>query len=79
MEKTIGELSTSELTELIDHAIDKRLMVWLTQITDALTDAKAEDEAELQPEFADSLRRSLVHARAGETLDLKIFREQLGR
>ena len=34
---------------------------------------------ELQPEFAASLRQSLEHARSGEGIDLRTFREQIGR
>ena len=34
---------------------------------------------ELQPEFAASIRRSLEQARSGEGIDLKTFREQIGR
>ena len=34
---------------------------------------------ELQPEFAASLRQSLEQARSGEGIDLKTFREQIGR
>jgi hypothetical protein len=38
-----------------------------------------EPSAELQPEFATSLKRSLEQARSGEGVDLETFRKQLGR
>lgn len=34
---------------------------------------------ELQPEFAASLRQSLEQARSGEGIDLRSFRDQIGR
>jgi hypothetical protein len=80
MQKAIGELSTAELERLIEHTIDRRLEVWLTQLADALLSLEdGEEVAELRPEFAASLRRSLEQARSGDVLDLKTFREQIGR
>ena len=38
-----------------------------------------EEALPLKPEFAEALRRSLAQARAGETVDLETFRQQLGR
>ncbi len=79
MERALGTLSAKEFEELVEHTIDRRLGVWLTQLMDALVDLQDEENAELQPEFAVSLKRSLEQARAGETIDLKAFREQIGR
>jgi hypothetical protein len=77
MQKTLSQLSTDEFEQLVEHAIDKRLEVWFTQLSDALTGARDEDNAELSPEFAVSLRHALDQARAGEGVDLKTFREQM--
>jgi hypothetical protein len=79
MERALETLSTEEFEELVERAIDKRLEVWLTQLTDALIGSQEEESAELQPEFAASLRRSLEQARSGEGVDLRTFREQIGR
>ena len=79
MEKALGELSVDEFEGLVEHAIDRRLQVWLTQLMDAMIGFQDEENAELQPAFAVSLRRSLGQARSGEGVDLKTFREQLGR
>jgi hypothetical protein len=78
MAKTLAEISTTELEQLVERTIDKRLEVWLAQLADALTGV-SEDEMPLRPDFAASLRRSLEQARAGEGIDLKTFREQLTR
>ncbi len=78
MSRTLADLSQEELEELIGRTIDRRLDVWLTQLMDALTGSQ-EEEGELRPEFAASLRRSLKQARAGEGVDLKTFRDQIGR
>jgi hypothetical protein len=75
MEET---LSKQELKELVEHTIDRRMEVWLVQLTDALI-GTSEEELPLQPEFAASLRRSLEQARSGAGVDLDAFREQLGR
>ncbi|MCD6345258.1 MAG: hypothetical protein J7M17_06635 [Anaerolineae bacterium] len=79
MERALATLSTHEFEELVEHTIDKRLEVWLTQLTDTLTGLQDEGNAEMRPEFAASLRRSLEQARSGGNVALKTFREQLGR
>jgi len=79
MERALETLSTEEFKELVERTIDKRLEVWLTQLMDALLGSQEEESTELQPEFAASLRRSLEQARLGESIDLKTFREQIGR
>jgi hypothetical protein len=79
MEKALGTLSAKEFEELIEHTIDRHLEVWLTQLMDALIGLQGEENAELDPEFATSLRRSLEQARSGEGVDLGTFREQIGR
>ena len=75
MEET---LSKQELKELVEHTIDRRMEVWLVQLTDALI-GTSEEDLPLQPEFAASLRRSLEQTRSGEGVSLNTFREQLGR
>ena len=79
MERSVGTLSAKEFEELVEQTIDRRFEVWLTQLMDALTGLQDEENAELQPEFAASLRRSLEQARSEEGVDLKTFREQIGR
>jgi len=80
MQKAARELSAEELERLIERTIDRRLQVWLTQLADALLSLEdGEEGAELRPEFAASLRRSLAQARSGEGIDLETFREQIGR
>lgn len=79
MEKALEALSTKEFEELIEHTIDRRLEVWLTQLMDAFIGLQDEEDAELQPEFATSLRRALEQARSGEGIGLKTFRDQIGR
>ena len=79
MAKTLGELSAEEFEELVERTIDRRLQVWLTQLLDAFIGLREEEDAELQSEFAASLRRSLEQARSGEGIDLESFRDQLGR
>ena len=59
MERALGTLSAKEFEELVERTIDRRFEVWLTQLMDALTGWQDEESAELQPEFAASLRRSL--------------------
>jgi len=75
MEET---LSKQELKELVEHTIDRRMQVWLVQLTDALL-GTSEEELPLQPEFAAAPRRSLEQARSEECTDLDTFRRQLGR
>lgn len=79
MGKTLAELSTEEFAEMVERTIDRRLQVWLVQLMDALLDLSEEENAELQPKFATSLRRSLEQARLGEGIDLATFREQLAQ
>jgi len=70
-------LTKQELKDLVERTIDRRMEVWLAQLTDALVDM-SEEELPLQPEFAASLRLSLEQARSGAGVDLDAFREQLG-
>lgn len=79
MERALGTLSTEEFEGLVERAVDRRLEVWLTQLMDALIGWEEEESAELRPEFAASLRRSLEQARSGEGVNLQTFREQIGR
>ena len=79
MEKALEALSAREFEELVERTIDRRLEVWLTQLMDAFIGLQDEDNAELQPEFAASLRRALEQARSGEGVDLKTFRDQIAR
>jgi len=76
MQKTIATLTPQEFTEIIEHTIDKRLEVWLTQVLDALMESTEEREADFRPEFAASLTRAQQQAEAGETIDLETFRKQ---
>ncbi len=76
MNKTINQLSTNEFETLVERVVDKRLEVWMTQLMDALTSID-EPASELRPEFADSLRKAIKQAQAGEGLDLKSFRDEL--
>ena len=78
MERTLGALSAEEFEELVERTIDKRLEVWLIQLTDALIGWQEDESAELRPDFAASLRRSLEQARLGESIDLETFRRQIG-
>ena len=79
MEKTLGALSAKEFEELVERTIDRRLEVWLTQLVDAWIGWQEEESAEFEPEFAASLRRALEQARSGDGIDLKSFRDQMGR
>ena len=79
MEKALRELSAGEFEELVERTIDRRLEVWLTQLVDALISLQEEESAELQPEFAASLKRSLEQARLGKGIDLETFRDQIER
>ena len=79
MSIALKDLSAEQVEELIERTIDRRLSVWLEQVLDALTGSDDEDNSSLHAEFAESLRRSLVQARSGEGIDLKSFREQIGR
>ena len=64
--------------ELVERTIDRRINVWFTQLMDALTGSQEEEGAELQHEFAASLRRALEQARSREGIDLQTFRDQSG-
>jgi hypothetical protein len=79
MATTLRELSIEQVEQLIERTIDRRLEVWLGQLLDTLSDLDEEKEAELRPEFAEALQRSLAQARAGEGTDLKAFRERTGQ
>jgi hypothetical protein len=79
MEKALVELSADEFERLVERTIDRRLEVWFTQLVDAWTGLEEEDEAELEAEFAASLRHALEQARAGMGVDLKTFRGQIGQ
>ena len=72
-------LSKQELEEWVVRTIDRRMEVWLTQLTDALIGVSEEESSALRPEFAASLRRALEQARSGEGVDLDAFRKQLGQ
>jgi hypothetical protein len=78
MQKTLSQLSTDEFEQLVERTIDKRFEVWFAQLADALTGSR-EDTAPLKPELAESLRRALQQARAGEGVTLRSFREQTNR
>jgi len=56
----------------------KALNAWFTQLMDALTGLQEEEGAELQHEFAASLRCAMEQARSGEGIDLQTFRYQSG-
>lgn len=79
MARTMGELTAEEFERLVERTIDRRLAVWLTQLIDAFEGLDDEEDAELRPDFAASLRRSLAQARSGEGIDLESFRDQIGR
>ncbi len=76
MDKTLGQLSTNEFESLVEHVVDKRLEVWMTQLMDALASIE-EPSSELRPEFAESLRKAIKQSETGEGLDLKSFRNQV--
>jgi hypothetical protein len=78
VEKTLVELSAKEFEELVERTIDRRINVWFTQLMDALMGSQEEEGAELQHEFAASLRRALEQARSEEGIDLNTFRDQSG-
>lgn len=48
MERALETLSTEEFKELVERTIDKRLAVWLTQLTDALIGSQTTDEDNLE-------------------------------
>ncbi len=47
-ERALEALSTQEFEELVERTIDRRLEVWLTQLTDALTGSQTTDEDNLE-------------------------------
>ncbi|RJP53401.1 MAG: hypothetical protein C4557_04655 [Anaerolineaceae bacterium] len=77
MNKTLNQLSADEFEDLVERAVDKRLEVWMTQLMDALT-SMDEPEGELRSEFAESLRKAIQQSKAGDGMDLKSFREEIG-
>ena len=77
MSKALAEMTEAEFEALVQKTVDKRLSVWLTQLMDALTGSDQEDRANLKPEFAESLRRSMEQAEAGELLSLESLSESL--
>jgi len=48
MERALETLSTEEFKELVERTIDKRLEVWLTQVTDALIGSQTTGEDNLE-------------------------------
>ena len=77
MNKTLDQLSTNEFETLVERAVDRRLEVWMTQLMDALTSID-EPAGEMNPEFAASLRKAIKQSEAGEGMDLKSFRKEIG-
>ncbi len=79
MDTTFGELSVEQMERIIERAIDRRLQVWLEQVLDALSALSEEETADLRPEFAEALRRSIAQAQRGDGMELQSFREHIGR
>jgi hypothetical protein len=75
----LAELSPEEFEALVERAVDRRLQVWLAEIVEVLVQPDDEDEAELRPEFAEALRRSIEEADRGEILDLESFEAKFER
>jgi len=78
MPKALAEMTAAEFEALVEKTVDGRLNVWLTQLMDALTGSDEEDRAEFRAEFAESLRRSMDQAEAGEVISLESLRQSLG-
>lgn len=78
MPKALAEMTDEELEAVVQRAVDERLQVWLTQLMDALSGTTDEDRAHFKPDFAESLRRSIDQASAGELTDLESFRQSIG-
>ena len=78
MAQKIGDLSPEEFEAHVERVVDRRLAVWYRQLLDALSGSDDEEEADLRPEFAVSLRRALQQAQNGEGIDLQTFRAQIG-
>lgn len=79
MSTTLDELSVEQMERLIERAVDRRLQVWLDQVLDALSALGEKETADLRPEFAESLRRSIAQAQRGEGANLHTFCEQVGQ
>lgn len=77
MDTTIAELSPQDLEELITNAIDRRMQVWLTQLLDAVGSYQEEEQAEMLPEFENSLQQAIDQANAPGLTSLSDFRRQL--
>ena len=75
MNKTVNQLSTSELEDLVERAVDRRLEAWMTQLMDALSGGD-ETSDELRPEFAQSLRKAIRQSQTGAGMDLQSFRDE---
>ncbi|MBN2207775.1 MAG: hypothetical protein JW759_00535 [Candidatus Coatesbacteria bacterium] len=78
MTGALAEMTEAEFKALVQKTVDKRMSVWLTQLMDALIGADEEGQARLKPEFAESLRRSIAEAEAGDLTDLRSLRQSLG-
>jgi hypothetical protein len=76
LDTTIAELSPQDLEELIANAIDRRMQVWLTQLLDAVG-SNQEEQAEMLPEFENSLQRAINQALMEGLTPLDDFRRQL--
>lgn len=79
MQKSVTELSPPEFEELVERAVDRRLGIWLTQLVDALSGDRVEDDFDLRPEFAESLRRALKQSERGEGIELNDFKKKIAR
>ena len=77
MDMTIADLSPHELENLITDVIDRRMHVWLTQLLDAIGERQEEDDAEMLPAFAASLRKAIQQADKGDVVSLDEFFTQL--
>jgi len=78
MTGALAEMTEAEFKALVQKTVDKRMSVWLTQLMDALIGADEEDQATFRPEFAESLRRSIAQAEAGDLADLRSLRPRDG-
>jgi hypothetical protein len=79
MAQRVAELTTEEFEALVEQAVPRRLRVWLTQVMDTFGGSDGEDDAELNADFASSLRRSREQAQRGETLDLEDLRATISQ
>ena len=78
MARALAEMTEAEFEALVHKVVDERLSAWLTQLMDALTGTDEEERLEFRAEFAESLKRSIDQAGAGELTDLESFRKSLG-